>query len=959
MRKRVSRILAVTLATAVTVIAMPSEARAAFRSLSSISGAVSGAAQKEIHYFPVTLYDYDQSTINQAVYQEEKAKNPNSRVRQGIYFSDGNPGSGYAAWNTWTGMLTTNNTIVSSGQTSQKGYIYSGLADLNMQNGNIHFTVPDGGIFDSGDTKTKEVYTNVGLPFVYENGYYTFDASQDSAYFSGKAASETNLTWNDSAQTNREDGRKGFYPFNSGTSVRTPDYHFGMIATIPFSMTADGKISSTSDEDIKFEFAGDDDVWVFIDGKLVLDIGGIHDSVNGTINFAQNKTEISATSSSQKSGMFIKGGTSTAGKISKKVFRDSEGSGIFDTTLKTFAATDQHTLTVYYLERGKGASNCKIKFNLPMKDTVSVHKTVKTTDSAGVKLDDSVLSQISQRDFYFTLYRDGEAVADAAYNLYDINNQYVDTRMTGTDGKFALKNGQTAKFIGTMDEDDGKTYYVTETDNGTNWTVPNWSYQAEAAGGFHAEDSDSDGTSMSVTAKGAADKADQVSFTCENEMLHRSDASFEANDDHIVLDYGLPVVIDVLANDVAVGGEKELLETDSDSLKYGTAEIRDGKIYYTLTKQLTGVEVLTYKAKVKTTDGVDDETEQAKVYIIPATSMYYEEDFGIAEYPNGSWKQEGVPQSDYQEPGVVGDAGDSPYGSDAAYLSDSEDSNGSSRYVSTENGAAKFVYTFTGKGTSFFARTSDNSGYLRIVIKDANGSEVYHGYRNTIYQSEKNITLYNIPVFTWNTSEYGTYNVEVSVAKAGKKFGSDFWLDGIRVMQPLDETDENAGAAEQAYSQDGEANMTAVTLRQKLLSDSAVVDENGEIQWDGVNFVVFTDSNGEIRKASEYKGNGPKEEVYLDEGQSVTFSLKDWDPNTNKLYLGVKAPFGSGKVSVNGQILELHNAADCYYEISKCADISEKDGSTIAAFTVKASEGLISATNIKVTGNAEFTIIKK
>ena len=161
-------------------------------------------------------------------------------------------------------------------------------------------------------------------------------------------------------------------------------------------------------------------MWVFIDGKLVLDIGGIHDSVNGTINFAQNKTEISATSSGQTSGMFIKGGRSTAGKISKKVFRDSEGAGIFDTTLKTFAATDQHTLTVYYLERGEGASNCKIKFNLPMKDTVSVHKTVKTTDSKGIKLDDSILAQISQRDFYFTLYRDGEAVSDATYNLYDI-----------------------------------------------------------------------------------------------------------------------------------------------------------------------------------------------------------------------------------------------------------------------------------------------------------------------------------------------------------------------------------------------------------------------------------------------------------------------------------------------------------------------------------------------------------
>lgn len=83
-----------------------------------------------------------------------------------------------------------------------------------------------------------------------------------------------------------------------------------------------------------------------------------------------------------------------------------------------------------------------------------------------------------------------------------------------------------------------------------------------------------------------------------------------------------------------------------------------------------------------------------------------EEDFGMAEYPNGNWEQEGTPQEDYQEPGVVGDAGDSPYGSDVAYLSDSEDSNGSSCYVSTEKGAAKFTYTFTGKGTSFFARTS-------------------------------------------------------------------------------------------------------------------------------------------------------------------------------------------------------------------------------------------------------------
>lgn len=90
MRKRVSRILAVTLATVVTVTAMPSEAEAAFRSLTVCQKRYPRQFRrrhhKEIRYFPVTLYDYDQETINQAVYQEDKAENPNSRVLRGIYF---------------------------------------------------------------------------------------------------------------------------------------------------------------------------------------------------------------------------------------------------------------------------------------------------------------------------------------------------------------------------------------------------------------------------------------------------------------------------------------------------------------------------------------------------------------------------------------------------------------------------------------------------------------------------------------------------------------------------------------------------------------------------------------------------------------------------------------------------------------------------------------------------------
>ena len=104
--------------------------------------------------------------------------------------------------------------------------------------------------------------------------------------------------------------------------------------------------------------------------------------------------------------------------------------------------------------------------------------------------------------------------------------------------------------------------------------------------------------------------------------------------------------------------------------------------------------------------------------------------------------------------------------------------------------------------------------------------------------------------------------------------------------------------------------------------------------------------------------NGPKEEVYLNNGQSVTFSLAGWDSNTNKIYLGMKAPTGSAVVSVNGHSITLNNAADCYYDISSYATITTIDGEKVATFTVESTSGLVSVTNIKVTGNTEFVICK-
>lgn len=890
----------------------------------------------------------------------------------------------YAAWNWWN---------KNTGDNDNGQYTYSGLVNSTLDaNKNIRFTKPDGGIFND-DATVKTIYTNVDMPFVYEGGTYTFDASQNGAYFyadnsqgSTKAQSNGRLYFNEgNPQSNGGSYGDGsttvWMPFNSTQNIGSEascNYHFGMAATIPFTMTANGKMNPNDEdsEDITFSFSGDDDVWVFIDGQLVIDLGGIHNRLDATINFAENTWSLSK---SNTVNVAVADYNNAA--ISGKIFNEGNTTGTLNQTRETFAAKDSHELTIFYLERGAGSSNCKIQFNLPMKDTVSVTKRATqsiSSDGTVSSLTTAEQKVVDNIDFGFTLTKNGTPVANTNYNLMNANGQVISTPATDANGHFTLRNGQTARFVGEIAAD-GAAYQVVEDEvDAMGFKLPTYTYTGKAAGGFTVSSTSySDGsdipstqenlTSAAVTAKGSDEAEDSLGFVCENYFdANLPNPSSRPVDDQIVIDYGLSVVIDVLANDVYHGDKIELTEVTG--AQYGEAKIENGKIKYQLTKQLTGVEVLTYTARVTGTGNSGDETttasesKTAKVYIIPATSMYYEENFSDLVTFSDGWSDVGTAQTDLQEPGVVGTVGDSPYGSDVAYRNDSGDSNGTSKHVNTTTGAASFSYTFTGTGTSFFARTTNNSGYMRVVITE-DGEEVYQLRRDTSFKTEDNKkTLYNIPVFTWEAENYGTYEVTVTIATQNElfNFGNEFWLDGIRVVKPLDSTDQNASVAASAYAADGEASMTVATLRQKIIQESMYEDENGYLVWDGENFVIFTDTNGEIQLADEYRSNGPKEEVYLNEGQSVSFSLTNWDPNTNKIYLGIKAPTGSGTVSINGNTLNINNAADCYYDISNFASITEgEDGVNTATFKITATSSLISVTNIKVTGKAEFTIVNQ
>ena len=163
-----------------------------------------------------------------------------------------------------------------------------------------------------------------------------------------------------------------YFPLNSKDQTGDAselNYGFGQKFDLKFRLTSDGTVvdSENNKVPIEFNFSGDDDVWVFIDGQLVLDVGGDHDVVEGTINFA-NKT---ATVDRVKNSNSNSGGASG---VNTNVVKD------FSTRLSSADYfTKEHTLTMFYMERGLWESNMKITFNFPQENKLTVEKEVDTT----------------------------------------------------------------------------------------------------------------------------------------------------------------------------------------------------------------------------------------------------------------------------------------------------------------------------------------------------------------------------------------------------------------------------------------------------------------------------------------------------------------------------------------------------------------------------------------------------
>ncbi|MBU5482285.1 SpaA isopeptide-forming pilin-related protein [Blautia sp. MSJ-19] len=299
-------------------------------------------------------------------------------------------------------MSTNNSTLNANGNSTYYDAAAQGLVADTLSNGSLmaaggtaqepHFSESFLTGANSKNTVLGKIYHNVAFPFTKQkldiNGnkcddnttnvdYWYFDSAdttlamrQDNGSGEYYLQDTGNQSWsqnvNSSSQTSGVSNTYGFFPFNetaTACSASNYNYGFGTKLEFTFRLTDDGQVTAsdgTTKFPIQFTFSGDDDVWVYVDGKLALDVGGAHGRVTGALNFADKTATVSRTKVSQGSG--------------------SEDTNV--TTSFTLSGTngDEHKLTMFYMERGMWESNMKVTFNFPDENQLQVEKQVDTTE---------------------------------------------------------------------------------------------------------------------------------------------------------------------------------------------------------------------------------------------------------------------------------------------------------------------------------------------------------------------------------------------------------------------------------------------------------------------------------------------------------------------------------------------------------------------------------------------------
>ena len=448
-----------------------------------------------------------------------------------------------------------------------------------------------------------------------------------------------------------------------------------------------------------------------------------------------------------------------------------------------------------------------------------------------------------------------------------------------------------------------------------------------------------------------------------------------------VVDFGLPLVVTAAEFEIENTTSIDSMSLEKNKItmaaqgNYGRATIANdfSNVTYELNKMLNGK--ATIPLYVTFNDGTSMEFQ---VHIIPATNVYYEDSF--AKFNDGAGAAENATWTPVYDPGTNETTNPNAnatqalealgnktnvYGYDPAYNSCTMFSMGSARKVTVTSTMAEKTnwdsyadsawptaqFTFKGTGFDIISLTDNTSGaiFVDVVGKTKGITQKlvvnnYYGYDYDATTGEwkttdkKNPnTLYQIPVMAVRDLEYDKYDVTIRVAygqvfdKTGDSKYS-FWLDAVRVYDPM-------GKDDTTYTKDDEGYPQYIKLRNELAKDAA--NRTGVVFIDGA-------ANANITLYANY---GPNNEVYLAKGQAITFELNVGDGvNIKTIQIAAKAPNGEAYMAVTGDANHskaIGTATEMYYELDESA----------RTFTIaNTGEGILSLTNAKITYAEKATV---
>ena len=453
--------------------------------------------------------------------------------------------------------------------------------------------------------------------------------------------------------------------------------------------------------------------------------------------------------------------------------------------------------------------------------------------------------------------------------------------------------------------------------------------------------------------------------------------------DAVVIDYGLPVDISVLSNDMfyesgtlaAVGPQRDgtahesALATVFDrsyAAMYGTATVNGSYVRYqvkdmNMTASDTFSYAVNYQGNASTQEG-DKGYYYGQVTVIPATTIYYEDSFVTFK---GNWTAEGTTDTTAAQsedrPGTTSvttiDA-NNVYGMDGAYKNYTTYSLGSAHKATvTAGNPVTAEFSFTGTGFDVISLTDNTSGFITVKVTDKDGNAEKNLIVNNYFAKTGDISsLYQIPVMKVEGLPYGQHKVEIRVAYNSfadpeKHNSTTFILDAIRIYDPAG-NDPTDVTVKNAYIADKEYKPVYETVR-NMLVEAKTLGSTGE-NTTGICFVETKEQETDI---ASYANIGPNNECYLANGQAIAFSTTIGANTVASLQLGAKAPAGAGaKLNVQLRVgdsevktaeFEVNTATDLYYDLSKLVDLT--NGGVYTFVISNTGSSLLSLTNFKTT----------